>query len=303
MRRKWPRPATITTSTHPSHTASPSSPRSSRGDFGFALSLLKKSVPRQEAMRVVFNARHLRRSAMLAMLNILLAQPALSETSVEIVSLFEPAGMARLLRPAGVPHPPLVILLPETLGDDGRGEAYEDSLLARGIATLTLGLGDGDDVTGAGLDRAVGRDGQAAARSWALESGFAHTNIGFIGFGLAGRRALAEADGAPVAALYPRCRDLAVSQAGPVLILQGALDALGCDALSGVLGSSLHLLPRAGHGWDVPAGSAPGAGALLPDPAGPGRLHAVFDLETTGIAAQILAEWFAERLRPQRAAP
>lgn len=208
-----------------------------------------------------------------------------------------PAGLGRLLRPVGVAQPPLVILLTEAAGDDGRDEAYADFLLARGIATLTLGLGEGDDVHGAGLDAGTRPGASAASRQWARQMGFAAAGIGVVGFGLGGRRALAEADGEPVAALYPRCRDLALPSDGPVLILQGALDAAGCEAISGRPGILLRLLPDAGYGWDVPAGSRPGAPALLQDPAGQGRIAALHDPEATGMAAAILADWLARQFR------
>ncbi len=231
-----------------------------------------------------------------ALLAVAIGPPARSQVAVEIVALPAPAGLARLLRPAGGPHPPLVILLPEAAGDDGRDEAYAEFLLARGIATLTLGLGDGDEVQGAGLDAAMRPGAPAAARQWARQAGFAATGIGMVGFGLGGRRALAEAAGEPVAALYPRCRDLALPSDARVLILQGALDAAGCETVAGLPGILLRLLPNAGHGWDVPAGSRPGAPALLPDPAGGGRIAALHDPEATGMAAAILADWLAPQL-------
>lgn len=223
--------------------------------------------------------------------------PASAQVAVEIVALPAPAGLARLLRPAGVAHPPVVILLPEGAGDDGRDEAYADALLARGIATLTLGLGEGDEISGAGLDAGTRPGAVATARGWADRAGFAATGIGVVGFGLGGRRALAEAAGEPVAALYPRCHDLPWPATGPVLILQGALDAAGCGALAERPGISLRLLPDTDHGWDVPAGSRPGAPALLPDPAGAGRLPAVHNPEATGMAAALLADWLSLRLR------
>lgn len=223
-----------------------------------------------------------------------------SQVAVEIVALPAPAGAARLLRPAGVPQAPLVILLPEAAGDDGRDEAYVELLLARGIATLTLGLGEGDEMHGAGLDAATRPGAPAAAIRWARHAGFAAAGIGMVGFGLGGRSALAEAAGEPVAALYPRCHDLPLPPAGPVLILQGALDAVGCETIANRPGILLRLLPDAGHGWDVPAGSRPGAPALLPDPVGTARLPALHDPEATGMAAALLADWLSQRLRAAR---
>ncbi|AWV21490.1 Hypothetical protein RADP37_05272 [Roseomonas mucosa] len=232
-----------------------------------------------------------------AVLALTAAAPASAQVAVEIVALPAPAGLARLLRPVGAAHPPLVILLPEAAGADGRDEAYADALLARGIATLTLGLGEGDEVSGAGLDAGTRPGAAAAAQGWADRAGFDRAAIGVVGFGLGGRRALAEAAGGPVVALYPRCHNLPWPATWPVLILQGALDADGCGALAERPGISLRLLPDAGHGWDVPAGSRPGAPALLPDPAGGERLPAVHDPEATGMAAVLLADWLSLRLR------
>jgi dienelactone hydrolase len=223
------------------------------------------------------------RHALLPLL--LLALPAAAqERPAALLDLPGPAGLARLVAPEAA-GAPLVILLPDALGEDGRSEAYVDSLLARGIATLALGLGDEPDA-------AVPF---GPARDWAVARG--HDAIGVLGFGLGGRIALAEAEGLPAAALYPGCRDLPAAEAGPALVLQGADAAAGCERLPP--GLTLRLLPGAGHGWDAPGAFWPSPGPLLPDPAGGPRLRARFDPDTTLTAAEAVADWFEHHLAPR----
>ena len=84
---------------------------------------------------------------------------------------------------------------------------------------------------------------------------------------------------------------------GPVLLLQGAAAAQGCDALPARPALTVRLLAGAGNGWDAPGAVWPMPGPLLPDPAGGGaRLRAKADLEVTLRAAKTAADWFEDRL-------
>jgi dienelactone hydrolase len=228
------------------------------------------------------------RSPLLQLL--LLASPAAAgEVPAEFIRLPEPAGLARLVRPAA-PGAPLVVILPDALGEDGRSEAYVDSLLARGIATLALGLVEDADSSMAGQEPALSPAAVPVARAWAAAEGFGPT--GLLGFGLGGRAALA--GGLPAVALYAGCESLS-APAAPALLLQGADAAAACDTVPS--GLTLRLIPGAGHGWDAPGALWPSPGPLLPDPAGgPRRLRARADLAVTLEAAETAADWFEDRL-------
>jgi dienelactone hydrolase len=223
----------------------------------------------------------------------LFAAPAFAETPATLLRLAEPAGLRRLVRPTEPSDAPLVVMLPDALGEDGRSDPYVDSLLARGIASLVLGLGDDKDVAVASTDPAADAAAIAPASAWAAEAGIATSRIGVLGFGLGGRAALA-AD-LPAAALYPRCAALAVT-ATPALILQGAAAAEGCDALALPEDAALRLVPDAGHGWDANGAIWPTPGPMIPDPAGGPRLRATMDPRATLFAAEAVADWFEEIL-------
>ncbi|WP_207791908.1 dienelactone hydrolase family protein [Siccirubricoccus phaeus] len=243
------------------------------------------------------------RASTLALLALLLApSPARSEPAAErpaeVVLLPPPAGLARLVRPERRLEASLVILLPDALGEDGRADPYADSLLARGIATLVLGVGDGEETAPPSPDPAASAEAAAASLRWARQSGFAEARIGLAGFGLGGRAALLATEGQPVAALYPRCLSLAPPGQGDALLIQAAAEAEACDGIAGQPRVTLLLLPGAAHGWDAQGVTWPGAGLLLPDPAGPGRIPAAADPAATLRAAEALADWFAARLMP-----
>jgi dienelactone hydrolase len=223
----------------------------------------------------------------------LLAAPALAETPATLLRVAEPAGLARLVRPAEPRHAPLVVMLPDSLGEDGRSDPYVDSLLARGIASLVLGLGEDKDAAVAPTDPAADRAAIAPAVAWAAAEGIVPARIGVLGFGLGGRAALA--GDLPAAALYPRCEGLAVA-ATKALILQGAAATEACDTLALPEGVALRLLPGTGHGWDANGAIWPAPGPMLPDPAGGPRLRATMDLQATLFAAEQVAEWFEEIL-------
>lgn len=236
----------------------------------------------------------MRQTLLLLLLSALPA--AAGETPAELIRLPEPAGLARLVRPDGAVAPPLVVVLPDALGEDGRSEPYVDSLLARGIATLVLGLGDDLESPTAPVEPAAAPGALAPAMAWARAEGFAPEATGVLGFGLGGRAALVGADGLPAVALYPGCRDLALPGSGPALVLQGEDAAEGCAALTAPPRVTFRLLPDAGHGWDAPGAIWPSPGPLLPDPAGGGLLRSRADLTVTLTAAEAIADWFEAAL-------
>lgn len=207
-----------------------------------------------------------------------------------------PAGAARLTLPGeGGGHVPLVILLPDALGDQGRSDAYVEALVLRGIATLVIGL-DAESPMGNVLatTRAAG-----VAREWAMGQAAVlnPTAVGLLGFGTGARAALAAAVGAPVVALDPGCDSLALPEYSPVLLVHGgaASDAAACDALREPPGTAMLSLPGAAHGWDLPPVLSP-AGALMPSPSGEGRHSARPDPVATQIAAQAAASWLFQHL-------
>ena len=235
----------------------------------------------------------------------LLATPAVAgELPGVFTPLPQPAGAARLLRPPSAPGAPLVIILPDALGEDGRAEPYVDSLLARGIGTLLLGLGEGRDAPDVPeVDPAASPEALAVARAWIFSQSQPPHRIGVMGFGLGARAVLAGAIEEPVAALYPRCAMLPVPATPRALILQGEDAAEGCEQLRLPEGAEMRLLRGAGHGWDAPGAIWPSTGPLLPDPAGGPRVRATMDPGVTLTAAEMVADWFEDLLfgRSQRA--
>lgn len=225
---------------------------------------------------------------------LVLAAPAAAQPAAELVRIGEPAGLGRLVRPEGVRDAPLVVLLPDALGDDGRSEPYVDSLLARGIASLVLGLED-DAAAKDGPEPAAAPAALAPALAWALGTGIPAARIGVMGFGLGARAALEAAGALPAAALYPRCAGLA-AKPGRAVILQGEADAAGCGGLDLPAGVAFRLMRDAGHAWDAPGAIWPSPGPILPDPAGGARLQAHPDLPATLLAAEFLADWFQAAL-------
>jgi dienelactone hydrolase len=236
---------------------------------------------------------------MLPLLALLAAAPAAAEPVASLVALPDPLRTGRLVSPAGEVTPPLVILLPDALGADGREEPYVDSLLARGVASLVLGLGeDLDHPAVSQADPAASTGAVAIAIGWAVAAGYRAEAIGLMGFGAGGRAVLAGGAAAPALALYPGCRDLPLP-AAPALIVQGGLDAADCGTLRPHL--RLRLLPDAGHGWDAPGAIWPSPGPLLPDPIGEGFKRARADHAATLEAAELAADWFETFLQPSRA--
>jgi dienelactone hydrolase len=224
---------------------------------------------------------------------------AAQERPASFLRLPTPAGIAALVAPDDSAEAPLVIVLPDAIGADLRAELYVDSLLARGIATLRVGLGFDQETTTDRVEPAASPTAIAPALDWAMQAGFAPHRVALLGFGLGGRAVLAGAEGLPAVALYPVCSGLHLADGGPSLILQGADDAEACETLALPPGVTLMLLPNAGHAWDAPGAIWPSPGPVLPDPAGNGLRRARTDGETTRAAAELVADWAELHLHPQ----
>lgn len=229
------------------------------------------------------------------------AAPAQPITGHTILGGGIPAGVA--LPASGGAPAPLVVLLPDATGEQGRSEPYVAALSARGIASLVLGIEDQGEGSRASVAPAPNRAAMDLAREWAegqapLLDG---RRIAVIGFGAGARVALTLAD-APVVALDPGCGGLDLPPVPrDALLVHGlaAPDARDCAALEGAQGLARLGLPGIGHGWDLPVVAAPG-GALLPDPSGPGRRRARPDPIATAAVAEAVADWLATRLRATR---
>lgn len=219
--------------------------------------------------------------------------PALADHPVFLLDVPAPIGVARLVMPAGASTPPLVIVLPDALGEDGRSEPYVGSLLARGIAVLSLGLGEDLDATPSPVEPAASPAAVGPAADWARGAGFGP--LGLLGFGLGGRAVLEAAEGLPAIALYPGCVGSFASAGGAALILEAATEAAACEGVTLPPGREMRLLAGAGPGWDVP-GSVWPAGLLLADPVHGGLRRVSPDLNVTLRAAEATADWFEERL-------
>ncbi len=222
-----------------------------------------------------------------------LAGPLPAERPAELVRLPEPAGLGRLV----LPHPggtaPLVILLPDAVGEDGRAEPYAEALAARGIASVTIGLGeDRDRPDTSPVDPASRPEAAQAALIWAEAAGFHPSRLALLGFGAGARAALAGAEAVPVVALYPGCRGLGFAPLAQALVLHGAEapDVGACDALARPAGVTIRAMAGLGHGWDVPGALWPAPGPKLPDPAGGPRIQARMDLGGTLAAAELVAD-------------
>jgi dienelactone hydrolase len=213
-----------------------------------------------------------------------------------------PGVLASLVLPAPVAASALVVLVPDAGGEQGRAEAYAEALARRGIASLVLGIED-QEGDRASATPAPGRAALDLARAWAAGRAplLGGSGIAVVGFGAGARVALAVED-APVVALDPGCLGLALPPASRRALLvygEAAPDAAACAALRGGPGLEHLPLPGIGHGWDLPVVAAPG-GALLPDPAGPGRRRASPDPIATAAVAEAVAAWIEACLREAR---
>jgi hypothetical protein len=230
---------------------------------------------------------------------------ALAQGQASLHHLPQPAGTGRLVLPGGNAVPvPLVIILPDALGDEGRSEPYVQALEGRGIATLVLGLDGDPDLPQAPADPAASAEAAVVARAWAVGkvTVFQGGAIGVLGLGAGGRAALADANGGPAVALYPGCSGLELPAWRPALLLHGldAHDAAACAGLAEPPAATILGLPGFGHAWDVRAG-AWGQGDMLPDPAFAGRVTTQPDAEGTQRVAERVAAWLAQQLAERQA--
>jgi len=223
---------------------------------------------------------------------------------VDHVRLAEPAGTGRLVVPHGTGAPvPLVVLMPDAHGEEGRSEPYVAALAARGIATLVFGFDGDPDVPQPARDLATAPGVVAVVQAWAMGQApmIAQGRIGVLGFGAGARGALAAPEAGPTVALYPGCAGLDLPEWRPVLLLHGdrAPDAAVCAAMAEPPVAAIIALRGAGHAWDSRPGPW-GQGDLLPAPDGQGRLRAMPDGRVTAQAAMQVAGWFAMQFAPSQ---
>jgi dienelactone hydrolase len=238
------------------------------------------------------------------------ASPALAGSdlaaSVQVVEyprLPPPAGLGQLvLPPAPGRASRVVILVPDALGEDGRAASYVDALAARGIASLVLGLTQQDGRSAQDVDPGSTAAAAEEALQWIIADGrFDPDVVGLLGFGAGGRSVLAAASGKPVVALYPGCAGLRLPPQGATLVLHG-LEAPGAEACAAAPqrpGLQISGWAGLGHGWDASAISAE-AGALVPDPAGTGRIRTRRDPGATVAVAEHVAAYLARELEARQ---
>lgn len=233
---------------------------------------------------------------------------------------------ALLTLPEGAGPHPLVVLLHDELGPDGRGGRLAEALAEAGIATLQPDLWLARGLTPEAPDptpadaRALLPDVFAALDHVAHDARVDPRRIGVAGFGIGGRAALlarAEAWGAAQlgrpgprfaahAALYPDCALLRAERntlalharrRSPVLLLAAGRDPADAPA---TCAAATPLLPvealDATHAWDLP-----GAHRLLADRASPPRPVREDQAATAAATARLVA-FFGAALRPIEAA-
>jgi dienelactone hydrolase len=216
-----------------------------------------------------------------------------------------PVGTVQLLRPDDDRPTPLVVVLPDALGDEGRSAPYVEALARNGIASLVLGLGITSEQggPGGGTDPASSALAAGVAMAWAAaQPGIAAGQIGLVGLGSGGRAALAAAvAGGPVVAVDPGCTGLSLPEWTPSMLVYGraAPDAADCIALEEPATGVIRGLPGLGHGWDVRPELAPGS-ALMPDPLGGRRRVSPNPAAAQRVADQVAA-WLAHHLAHREA--
>ena len=230
---------------------------------------------------------------------------------------------ALLTLPVGTGPHPLVLLLHDELGPDGRGSRLAAALAAAGIATLQPDLWLARGLTPEAPDpapadaRAILPEVFAALDHAAMDARVDPRRIGVAGFGIGGRAALlarAEAWGAAQlggfgprfaahAALYPDCALLRAERR--TLALQGRrrshalLLAAGQDSGDAAAECAAAAPPLpvetldTTHAWDLP-----GAHRLLANRAAPPRAVRE-DSAATAAATDRLVAFFGLALRPE----
>lgn len=200
----------------------------------------------------------------------LLTGPHLAEAD-DTPSLSVPHGLVWLVLPQarGTDPHPVVLILADRTGPDGREVPYVDYLLAAGIAVLQLGSDAPEEVAPLLAQpklRAIARD----IAPGLLDS----SRIGILGFGGGGRAALAAPAEVPVAALYPACDGLSpASREAPTLLLHpdNREEGVACRFVI----PQAETVGATTHGWDHGQGSWKGGTAMLPHPDGSrGRIFA-----------------------------
>lgn len=182
----------------------------------------------------------------------------------EVPFLSTPQGSVWLFLPpgGGGSRHPVVLILADRSGPDGRAVPYVDYLLEAGIAVLELGSDD--------PDAAVSLLTPPRLRAIALDLAPGRLNtslIGILGFGGGGRAALTAPAEVPVAALYPSCTGLSPSpRVAPALLLHpdDPAEAAACRRIT----PRAEAIRGATHGWDHWQGMREGGTALLPHPDG-----------------------------------
>jgi len=213
------------------------------------------------------------------------------------IELFDAAGaVGTLVLPAGAPdrRTPIIVILQDALGPDGRAALYVDQLLGADLAVLELSVTEGMDF-GAVVD------------ALAAHPRILGTHVGMLGFG-AGARFVAEWPGRvrARALLYPGCASLlpAAMPDEAVLLMHGDADALhtraDCEHLATGLGSAARalrwrVLAGASYAWDRPTFGAEGR-SMLPAPDGSGRIAAAHWPALAALSAAEVAGFFATSL-------
>ncbi|MCR0984659.1 hypothetical protein [Roseomonas populi] len=208
----------------------------------------------------------------------------------QAVSLATPHGLAWLSLPqvpVEVPRP-VVLILPDLLGADGRERPYADLLLRAGIAVLTVGVEDAGPAMSL-LDPAVLRDIVRRIAPGRLDT----SRIGLLGFGGGGRAALASPAELPVAALYPSCAGLApMDRTAATLLLYP--DDPAEEAACRQVTPFAQAMEGAAHGWDHGQGPWVNRVSMMPHPDGSGaRILARGDHWATEEAAGRVLRHFA----------
>jgi hypothetical protein len=219
--------------------------------------------------------------------------------------LLTPDGVVLLVVPEGTERPsPVVLVLPDALGPDGRSHAYLELLNAQGIATVEA-LPASDDGRGTMPDF---RENSPAGILVALSADprVDPSRLGVLAFGAGGQVALRDPAlaRAPTALLYPGCDRLPRPPDNrPALLLHGGVDRAdppGACARWAAAGGWLvrrHEYTHATYAWDFSDGPWSDGLALLPSPGDPERrVWARADPATTADAAARVADFLVEAL-------